>query len=87
MRHRLENTPAATYRPLDNFSVNQVKHKGRALAQRSNRPEFGAGENIFEMQATVTDGFIEECQAMFVVSMSIVVSNSAHPVTRQFVNK
>jgi hypothetical protein len=67
--HRLEDPTTPPGRPLDHAAVHQEQQDRRSFRQRRFRPELGPGQVVLQVEAGVTSGFVEERQAMLVITV------------------
>jgi len=83
---RLENATSAPDGALDDAPVDQDQQNDRSLMQRHRRPIVGACQIVLEVQARVTDGFLEQRDTMLVVSVQTVVGEPSVPAPGQVIS-
>jgi len=83
---RLEDATSAPDGTLDDTPVDQHQQNYRSLVQRHRRPVFGACQIVLEVQARVTDGFLEQRDTMLVVTVQTVLGEPALPALGQVIS-
>jgi hypothetical protein len=87
MRHWLEDPPTSAHGPLDQSAIDQKQQDGRSAMERLRRPIRRPHQVILQVQPGVPDGILEERKAVLVIAMQPVMTESADPVTSQFVHE
>ena len=87
VRQRLEDAPSSPDGPLDDTPVDQKQQNDRSLMQRHRRPVLGVGQIVLEVQARVTDCFLEQRDTMLVIAVQTVMSELAYPEAGQLTDE
>jgi len=87
VRERLEDAACSPDGALDDTPVDQEQQNDRSLMERHRRPVVGACQIVLEVQARVTDCFLEQCDTMLVISVQTVVSEPALPAVGQITDE
>ena len=83
MWQRFEDATSSSGPALNHAAVHQEQQDDGTLVQRHRRPVPGKHQVIFEVQPRVSDGVLEECQAVLVIAVRPVMSQPADPVASQ----
>ena len=84
---RLEDATSTPDGTLDDAPVDQEQQNDRSLMQRHRRPVVGACQVVLEVQARVTDCFLEQRDTMLVVAVQTVMGEPAIPASGQVIRR